>query len=309
MADTAEAEIFVNSMNIPASAVFIDSMRTFLLLLLTFAGFSLNAQSLPDSMQVQKASWRTRQIKKRVVWKESHFDNLFGSKQNINLIVVKNKRSAPVISFASAGDSLKPTSWFGKKFNATVALNGTFFDVKNGGSVDLIKVDGHLMDTTRLSEKGLVEHQQAAIVIHKNRVQIVYGGNKPGWDRQLPDDNVMTTGPLLLKDGQPHPLQKNAFNDNRHPRTCLCLGPRKQLIMATVDGRNANAQGMNLHELTSLMRWLGCRDAINLDGGGSTTLWISSVGEGSNGVVNYPSDSKQWIHTGERPVSNVMIIR
>ncbi|MVM40195.1 hypothetical protein GO730_25420 [Spirosoma sp. HMF3257] len=119
----------------------------------------------------------------------------------------------------------------------------------------------------------------------------------------------MTTGPLLLQNGQPHPLLANAFNDNRHPRTCLCIGPRKRLILATVDGRNANAQGMNLHELTSLMRWLGCRDAINLDGGGSTTLWIQTIGQGSQGVVNYPSDSKKWIHTGERPVSNVLLIR
>ncbi len=69
---------------------------------------------------------------------------------------------------------------------------------------------------------------------------------------------------------------------------------------------------MNLHELTDLMRWLGCRDAINFDGGGSTTLWIRPVNKSepsSNGVVNYPSDSKQWIHTGERPVSNALLIR
>lgn len=279
----------------------------FLLFLSSIA--SLKAQSVPDSVQIKTANWRNTRINRHVVWQEAHFESLFTSKQNINLIVIKNRRRIPTIALASAGDSLKPTSWFGRKFKALVAINGTFFDTKNGGSVDLIKVDGQLMDTTRLSGKKLIEHQQAAIVIHRNKVQIAFGGDQPGWDRQLTAENVMTTGPLLLRNGRPHPLLKNAFNDNRHPRTCLCIGPRKQLILATVDGRNTNAQGMNLHELTDLMRWLGCRDAINLDGGGSTTLWISTVGAGSKGVVNYPSDSKQWIHTGERPVSNVVLIR
>ena len=283
-------------------------MKYFILLLM-ISVMPLYAQSLPDSMRVKKANWKSTRLARRVIWQESHFDSLFRAKQNINVIVLKNRRRRPAVTLASAGDSLKPTSWFGEKFNALVALNGTFFDTKQGGSVDLIKINGQLLDTTRQSGKMLAEHQQSAIVIHKNRVRIAFGGDTPGWDRKLPDEIVMTTGPLLLMNRQPHPLLPNAFNDNRHPRTCLCIGPRKRLILATVDGRNANAQGMNLHELADLMRWLGCRDAINLDGGGSTTLWIQSVGPGSKGVVNYPSDSKQWIHTGERPVSTVILIR
>ncbi|MCK8492180.1 phosphodiester glycosidase family protein [Spirosoma sp. RP8] len=282
--------------------------RVTLLVAITLLSIRFTFAQSTDSVQVKTANWRNSRIHRRILWQEAHFDSLFKSKQNINLIVLKNRRR-PTIAFGSAGDSLKPTSWFGQKFKALVALNGTFFDTKKGGSVDLIKIDDRVLDTTRLSGKTMVEHQQAAIVIHKNKVELVFGGNQPGWDRQLSAENVMTTGPLLLLDGQPHPLQKNAFNDNRHPRACLCVGPGKRLILATVDGRNANAQGMNLHELTDLMRWLGCRDAINLDGGGSTTLWIRSVGQGSTGVVNYPSDSKQWIHTGERPVSNVILIR
>jgi len=43
---------------------------------------------------------------------------------------------------------------------------------------------------------------------------------------------------------------------------------------------------------------LGCVDAINLDGGGSTTMWIHQ-----KGIVNFPSDK-----TGERPVSNALLI-
>jgi exopolysaccharide biosynthesis protein len=55
---------------------------------------------------------------------------------------------------------------------------------------------------------------------------------------------------------------------------------------------------MSLPEVQSFLQDLGCIDAINLDGGGSTTLWING-----KGVVNFPSDS-----TGERPVANAILI-
>ena len=280
---------------------------------LALVGFGLTveplaAQLLPDSIQITKAVWRTNRLNKRVVWKEAHFDSLFRAKQQLNIIQIRPHRRKVRLAFASAGDSLKPTSWFAQREDALAVVNGTFFDVKNGGSVDYIKVNNQLFDTTRYTAgKQLAEHQQSAILIQNNQVQIVFGGNTPGWERALTAENIMVTGPLLLKNGGRHRLLKNAFNDNRHPRTCACITDQKEIILLTADGRNANAAGLNLHELASVMKWLGCRDAINFDGGGSTTMWIR--GQPENGVVNYPSDSKQWIHTGERPVSNVMLVK
>jgi exopolysaccharide biosynthesis protein len=51
------------------------------------------------------------------------------------------------------------------------------------------------------------------------------------------------------------------------------------------------------------MRWLGCTEAINLDGGGSSTMYIKD-----NGVVNYPSDNNRHDHEGQRPVSNAILL-
>lgn len=265
----------------------------------------LQAQTPTDSLRVVSAPWRETRLARGVVWREVHFDTLFGSPQNVNVVWVKARRRKPCLALASAGDSLKITSWFGKKHEALVALNGTFFDVKKGGSVDFIKIDGTVFDSTQHTlGKALAEHQQAALTIHRNRLGLAYGGNRPGWETSLPDKNVMVSGPFLLENGTAHGLLKNAFNDNRHPRSALGTGPRRRLLLVTVDGRHANAAGMNLHELTALLRWLGCRDALNLDGGGSTTLWLRD-----HGVVNYPSDSKAWIHTGERRVSNVLLVK
>jgi len=63
---------------------------------------------------------------------------------------------------------------------------------------------------------------------------------------------------------------------------------------------------MTLHELTFVAQMLGCKDAVNLDGGGSTTMYVK--GQNEDGVVNYPCDNKQFDHKGERAVSNVVMI-
>ena len=79
------------------------------------------------------------------------------------------------------------------------------------------------------------------------------------------------------------------------------------MILLTVDDRQENSAGMSLFELTKIMKWLGCTSAINLDGGGSTTLWVNSYGD--NGVVNHPSDNKKWDHEGQRKVANIIYIK
>ncbi len=263
---------------------------------------------LADSVRFTRVDWTKNEIDKHVSWQTASIDSLFGAKQHINVLSFKNRPRRLRIVFASAGDSLKKTSWFGQQYQAIAAVNGTFFDTKQGGSVDMIRIDGQTLDTTILDKKqNRVEHRQAAIVIERNKLSIVYGGTGPRWDQERPEPNVMVTGPLLLLHGQPHPLLKNAFNDNRHPRTCACVTTDRRVLWLTADGRHANAAGLSLPELTKVMQWLGCRDAINLDGGGSTTMWLA--GQGENGVVNYPSDGKNWVRTVERPVSNVLLLK
>ena len=62
----------------------------------------------------------------------------------------------------------------------------------------------------------------------------------------------------------------------------------------------------NIPELAHLIRILGGKDALNLDGGGSTTLWLS--GAADNGIVNYPCDNKRFDHVGERKVPNILYV-
>jgi exopolysaccharide biosynthesis protein len=93
-----------------------------------------------------------------------------------------------------------------------------------------------------------------------------------------------------------------SFINDRHPRSAVFTTRRGDVVMLTVDGRSkGNADGVSIPELAFLARMLGAEDAINLDGGGSTTLWLKGLG-----VVNYPSDNRRYDHAGERAVSNIV---
>lgn len=93
------------------------------------------------------------------------------------------------------------------------------------------------------------------------------------------------------------------FGPVRHPRTAVGIAAGgRRLLLVTVDGRQAPfSDGMTLVELAGLFLALGASSAINLDGGGSTTMVVRRDDELR--VVNRPSD-----RTGERPVANALAL-
>ena len=108
---------------------------------------------------------------------------------------------------------------------------------------------------------------------------------------------------LLLRDGivvQDWRVEQftAAFAETRHPRTLVGTHADGSLLLVTVDGRQPKlSAGMTLAELRALARGLGLRNALNLDGGGSTTMWAGGK------VLNSPSDA-----AGVRKVSDALVI-
>jgi hypothetical protein len=126
-------------------------------------------------------------------------------------------------------------------------------------------------------------------------------GSKPGdWVRAR--DIVGGAGLLvwhdrLLTRWTPERLREG-FDTERHPRTLIGVDRKGRVWLITVDGRNpALSLGMSFRELQSLARRLEMRDALNLDGGGSTTMVVRDV------IVNHPSDA-----TGPRKVSDALLV-
>ncbi|KIA92845.1 hypothetical protein OC25_15785 [Pedobacter kyungheensis] len=263
-----------------------------------------------DSLTVVKTRWQKTRVARQVRLFQHHFNqqNLFGANQNISFLEINDTGRKAVFALGAEEKQLITTSDFGLRDTALAAINGNFFDVKNGGSVDFVRVQGKIINTNRLGANGeRARHQQAGIAIENGKLKLIKWDGSGDWESRLTASDVLLNGPLLTLNGVDESLDTAAFNRLRHPRTCLGIKPNGHVILLTIDGRNTESAGASLFELTKLMRWLGCTSAINFDGGGSTTLWVN--GMANNGVINYPTDNKKWDHEGQRKVANVILVK
>jgi hypothetical protein len=122
--------------------------------------------------------------------------------------------------------------------------------------------------------------------------------------------SVVNGGPELVRNGRLHvtpardgfvrptnPSFYYGFSALRNPRTFAGIDARGRTLLATVDGRSTDSLGLTILETGALAKALGMHNALNLDGGGSTTMVVRGQ------VVNQPSDA-----TGERPVGDALLI-
>ncbi|MGL4293552.1 MAG: phosphodiester glycosidase family protein [Bacteroidales bacterium] len=267
-------------------------------------GFSQTAE---DSVKIVKANWSPKKIDKGVVHKHAPFKYLYGAPQNVNVIEVapakKKKRIGILVN-----EPLRKTSHSAESVNALAAINGSYFDIKKGNSVCFLKIGPDVMDTTSGFE--LAFRVNGALRIDNGELSLM------PWNKQIEaqyadqDDIVMASGPLMLRDGNTCDFSgcDSAFIHKRHPRSAIGMRENGQLVLVVVDGRAPNhAVGMSIPEFAYLMKQLGCTDALNLDGGGSTTLWVDS--DENEGIVNKPCDNRHFDAAGERKVANIIYIK
>ncbi|MEU0850659.1 phosphodiester glycosidase family protein [Streptomyces flaveolus] len=125
-----------------------------------------------------------------------------------------------------------------------------------------------------------------------------------------PGTDIVNAGPELVREGRLHvtpatdgmvhpgdPSWYYGWVHKRNPRTLAGVDAAGRTVLITSDGRSTEALGLSIVESAEVAKSLGLRDAVNLDGGGSTTM----VTDGK--VVNAPSDA-----TGERPVGDALLI-
>jgi len=132
------------------------------------------------------------------------------------------------------------------------------------------------------------------LVVRKDGKVLITNRGKP-----TPEDwEVISGNTLLVKGGTVVPHSNQA----RHPRTAAGLNAAgTKLVLLVVDGRKPGvAIGMNYDELAAEMMRLGCKDALNLDGGGSSVMAVrASIGPKFR-ILNQPTDGH------ERAVANVL---
>ncbi len=137
------------------------------------------------------------------------------------------------------------------------------------------------------------EAQPCLVVDRKGRVAIK-ALSQPGRD----DWEVVSGNAMLVTNGVivPH------ANQTRHPRTAVGLDAnRTRLVILVADGRKPGlAVGLSYDELATELQRLGCDQAFNLDGGGSSVMAVRHADRAGYRILNQPTDGR------ERPVANVL---
>lgn len=118
----------------------------------------------------------------------------------------------------------------------------------------------------------------------------------PKWENV---QHIISGGPYLIKNNEifiDMTAQKLQAIGGRNPRTAVGYTKDDDLILVAVDGREGSSVGLTLVELASFMKSLGCTNAINLDGGGSTVMYVNGQ------IVNRPPQP------GGIALSNALVI-
>lgn len=144
---------------------------------------------------------------------------------------------------------------------------------------------------TSISTQALPIPQNGYVIVGpKEKLEKVFKARSAKVDiKTIPDwDNVnhiISGGPYLVKNGNVFidmTEQKLGAIGGKNPRTAIGYTQDGNLIMVAVDGREGASVGMTLRELAGFMQSIGCVNAMNLDGGGSTVMYVNGR------VVNMP---------------------
>ena len=160
------------------------------------------------------------------------------------------------------------------------------------------KLVGITENSVEIPENGFVivaPTQKLEPMLAAKRFKLSFKTN-PEWENV---NHIISGGPYLVKNGEifvDMTAQKLSAIGGRNPRTAIGYTKDNHLIMLTADGREGASIGLTLFELANLMKEFGCINAMNLDGGGSTVMFINGQ------IVNKPALE------GGIPLSHALVV-
>ncbi len=275
--------------------------RFFSCLVTLFATSFLWAQSgisNLDSLWIVRADWHEVKLDKGLIYCHASFKNLYGGPQQVYVFKI-NPRKHPLQVMVHEGREL--VSEKAAAGGAVAAINGTYFDMgKTARSVCYTAVEGKVTDYTK-NDLGLLSN--GAVFIQKKKVQIVPWEVQDEKQYYVGKKDIMVSGPLMLVNGKEVDFGSNPGSHipTPNPRSGIVVKDKKTVFLIVVDGRQpGRASGVTIPQFAHLSRILGGREALNLDGGGSSSLWSVFL---ERGVANKPSDGR------ERTVSNSILVK
>ena len=257
-------------------------------------------QNKCDSVVIFKDA-KVETIREGIVWTSTETTWL-GEPRSLNVLSIMpseiNKIGIHYQSLYGTTTSKQATS-----LGAVAAINAAYY----GGTAHdgFVRVDGVVKvaggrDCSSFFADG-------AFMIDDNVPSICPVNGNAGAEA-LSSKNVVGSGPLLMQNGNTQAVNMTSdHNTTAHPRTAIGVTKDKRVLFVTVDGRFPGlAVGMPSDLLARYMKILGAYFALNLDGGGSTTMWIKD-----KGVVNHTSQggTSSWNNPTERSVGSIIYVK
>ena len=173
--------------------------------------------------------------------------------------------------------------------NVVAAVNGDFYNMGTGQPMGVLVMGGKVVN-------GAAGRNYFAIL--KDGTAVIRSGSLQGDEAEALGGDLM-----LIRDGEIAAVGNDSYYTTKQPRTAVGVTAKGQVVIVVADGRQSPySSGYTYAELAEKMFELDCVDAINLDGGGSTTYLAKYAGTDELTLANSPSDGQ------ERSVSSSLMV-
>lgn len=263
------------------------------------------AQCANDSLALINAEWNWQKIGKNAQAGYAMIP-MFGITQSISVIKYKAKNyKTSFVDCSSPNHNTVPV--VAKREDALAAINATYFDVKKLIPSCYFALGGKIVGRTYQNEHFRANGYVALKDKKGRKMEIAYVDTTKYDIYPKQYEALIVSGPVVLQDKNiPVYPKDKSFYKTRHPRTVVGYDDKGYIYYVVIDGRfPANgAIGASIEEVGLIARYLGMTTALNLDGGGSSTIWSEPTG-----VINHPYDNKKFDHEGCRKVPNIIVMK
>ncbi|MGE4300603.1 MAG: phosphodiester glycosidase family protein [Victivallaceae bacterium] len=264
--------------------------------ILLFIAFGVLAAYAPTTSTTYK-------LADGLVYNKYTYSSLYGGYQEIYVLEIDLSKSELEVGIGVCKDNmLTNTMQQGKALGALAAVNGGFAEMTGtqpSTPVGLLVAQGK---TYRGYVGYYSTYTEGVLWIHGQRAGVVVP--KVGFSLGMAD-NMCWCYPVLMQQGVIYPELLKITSDpsgvtlSRRSRTAAGVTSSRQKMYVVVVDELGTRYGVTCKELADYMLSLGCYEAINLDGGGSSTMWT-----GAYGLMNRPQNG-----TYQRPVYDVLYVR
>ena len=246
--------------------------------LLLLASLPAAAQTPRDSAALAQAEWQITDLGGGAVARRTQTE-LFGTQQTLSVAIYPRRGFSTLV--VQPEGAARATSRLGEEAGADMAINGSYFHMKSAEPITFVLSDGEIRNRGTMKPSPLT-----------SRIARRYR-------------SALAAGPMLVHEGEILIYDTDdTFYTGRHPRSVIGTRSDGSVVLLVIDGRfPGRAAGATIAETAYIARQLGLTEALNLDGGGSSSLWTRQLG-----VLNHPTDNKRFDHEGERAVPNGIVV-